>query len=82
MIRRPPRSTQPTTLFPYTTLFRSLDEPSHGLDDFHRKALLELLENVADRKISTILFVSHREDEWRPFFRKHLQLASFAPGKE
>jgi signal transduction histidine kinase len=24
MIRRPPRSTQPTTLFPYTTLFRSL----------------------------------------------------------
>jgi GTP-binding protein LepA len=25
MIRRPPRSTQPTTLFPYTTLFRSVD---------------------------------------------------------
>src|SRR6059036_4203110 len=24
MRRRPPRSTQPTTLFPYTTLFRSL----------------------------------------------------------
>src|SRR6059036_4282088 len=23
MLRRPPRSTQPTTLFPYTTLFRS-----------------------------------------------------------
>src|SRR5256885_12793910 len=27
MIRRPPRS----TLFPYTTLFRSADEPAHGL---------------------------------------------------
>jgi hypothetical protein len=26
MIRRPPRSTQPTTLFPYTTLFRSGQE--------------------------------------------------------
>src|SRR5881392_4415856 len=26
MIRRPPRSTQRTTLFPYTTLFRSLHE--------------------------------------------------------
>jgi ATP-dependent Clp protease protease subunit len=26
MIRRPPRSTQPTTLFPYTTLFRSFLE--------------------------------------------------------
>jgi single-strand DNA-binding protein len=28
MIRRPPRSTQPTTLFPYTTLFRSYIEGS------------------------------------------------------
>src|SRR3546814_11908541 len=26
MIRRPPRSTRTDTLFPYTTLFRSLDE--------------------------------------------------------
>src|SRR3546814_18392369 len=25
MIRRPPRSTRPYTLFPYTTLFRSLE---------------------------------------------------------
>src|SRR3546814_10928794 len=29
MIRRPPRSTRTDTLFPYTTLFRSPDEPSH-----------------------------------------------------
>src|SRR6059036_4359614 len=30
MIRRPPRSTQPTTLFPYTTLFRSdLADPKY-----------------------------------------------------
>jgi hypothetical protein len=27
MIRRPPRSTQPTPLFPYTTLFRSYGDP-------------------------------------------------------
>src|SRR6059036_2550838 len=34
MIRRPPRSTQPTTLFPYTTLFRSERTigPSLGAD--------------------------------------------------
>jgi large subunit ribosomal protein L22 len=36
MIRRPPRSTQPTTLFPYTTLFRSSAianaENNHQLD--------------------------------------------------
>src|SRR3546814_4934446 len=30
MIRRPPRSTRTDTLFPYTTLFRSLDRPSRG----------------------------------------------------
>src|SRR3546814_2947217 len=29
MIRRPPRSTRTDTLFPYTTLFRSPDRPSH-----------------------------------------------------
>src|SRR6059036_619592 len=34
MIRRPPRSTQPTTLFPYTTLFRS----AAGLADPQNKA--------------------------------------------
>src|SRR3546814_13204856 len=28
MIRRPPRSTRTDTLFPYTTLFRSPDEPA------------------------------------------------------
>src|SRR3546814_11711302 len=28
MIRRPPRSTRTDTLFPYTTLFRSLDLPA------------------------------------------------------
>src|SRR3546814_1558730 len=34
MIRRPPRSTRTDTLFPYTTLFRSVrgaDEPLHQL---------------------------------------------------
>src|SRR3546814_2328954 len=38
MIRRPPRSTRTDTLFPYTTLFRSLDE----IDDeiAHRAAAL------------------------------------------
>src|SRR3546814_10068234 len=28
MIRRPPRSTRTDTLFPYTTLFRSADDPA------------------------------------------------------
>src|SRR3546814_12648115 len=32
MIRRPPRSTRTDTLFPYTTLFRSLLQPDIRLD--------------------------------------------------
>src|SRR3546814_18016675 len=31
MIRRPPRSTRTDTLFPYTTLFRSVDDDGCGL---------------------------------------------------
>src|SRR3546814_5383933 len=37
MIRRPPRSTRTDTLFPYTTLFRSLEqcpEGTHGARQF------------------------------------------------
>src|SRR3546814_21192971 len=30
MIRRPPRSTRTDTLFPYTTLFRSVDDGRHA----------------------------------------------------
>src|SRR3546814_3280071 len=42
MIRRPPRSTRTDTLFPYTTLFRSLRqrEPRHGRPPGHRDRLL------------------------------------------
>src|SRR3546814_1042583 len=32
LITRPPRSTLPDTLFPYTTLFRSQDEPRQHVD--------------------------------------------------
>src|SRR5438067_4548135 len=42
MIRRPPRS----TLFPYTTLFRSLLEE---VDAFHREACLTGVEEPPDR---------------------------------
>jgi molybdate transport system ATP-binding protein len=56
-----------------------LDEPTQGLDDGHRNSLLDLLEQIADKKLSTILFVSHRPDEHRPMFRGEIQLDSYAP---
>src|SRR3546814_3843088 len=37
MIRRPPRSTRTDTLFPYTTLFRSIDRDFGSLDDLKKK---------------------------------------------
>jgi CheY-like chemotaxis protein len=46
MIRRPPRSTQPTTLFPYTTLFRS-DEHLRTILRAGQ-SLLSLLNDILD----------------------------------
>src|SRR3712207_8813105 len=43
MIRRPPRS----TLFPYTTLFRSVREGDPGIDVEHLRAGLDLGDGVA-----------------------------------
>src|SRR5213592_5192279 len=40
MILRPPRSTQRSTLFPYTTLFRSLDGLGQALDVGRREVAL------------------------------------------
>src|SRR3546814_19184862 len=40
MIRRPPRSTRTDTLFPYTTLFRSLQAHQRGLGDLVDAGLL------------------------------------------
>src|SRR3546814_8333359 len=40
MIRRPPRSTRTDTLFPYTTLFRSVAAVAHQRDDPLRRRLL------------------------------------------
>src|SRR3546814_2820033 len=45
MIRRPPRSTRTDTLFPYTTLFRSLE---CGLACGHHEAALEMAALAAE----------------------------------
>src|SRR3546814_15242354 len=49
MIRRPPRSTRTDTLFPYTTLFRSIDL-ARRLHRFHHGGFLALFEALADRR--------------------------------
>jgi molybdate transport system ATP-binding protein len=52
-----------------------LDEPTQGLDAASRYALLDFLEKVAvGQHHTTIIYVSHRQDEYRTFFRQHVQL--------
>lgn len=56
-----------------------LDEPTQGLDDVNRGRLLDLLEEIADKKLATILFVSHRRNEHRSIFSQQIQLDSYVP---
>jgi len=50
-----------------------LDEPTQGLDEANRMALLDALEGIAAEQLATILYVSHRLDEHRPFFRQQIR---------
>lgn len=54
------------------------DEATQGLDDKNRYKLLNLLDLIAEEKLSTILFVSHRADEYRPFFKQKIQLDAYS----
>src|SRR3546814_4268326 len=59
MIRRPPRSTRTDTLFPYTTLFRSVDEQSKcgGLNAPKRErsiAVIAATNVVVARPVHTV----------------------------
>src|SRR5216117_4217659 len=61
MIRRPPRSTQGRTLFPYTTLFRSLVAAGLGSPAAIVKAgrgKLGFVAEVGDRKSTRLNFQS------------------------
>lgn len=53
------------------------DEATQGLDDKNRFKLLSLLDLIAEQELSTILFVSHRIDEYRPFFKQKIQLDAY-----
>src|SRR2546430_7084941 len=55
MIRRPPRS----TLFPYTTLFRSLDDGRRRLLFFGRPQILEVLNDLG--RLGLDLFLALRD---------------------
>src|SRR3546814_9232319 len=47
MVRRPPESTLTATLFPYTTLFRALENPSRIDGLFIERAMVRATERLA-----------------------------------
>lgn len=51
-----------------------LDEPTQGLDEMNRRRVLGFIEELSEQKHSTILLVSHREDEYLSIFKQHIKL--------
>lgn len=48
-----------------------MDEPTSGLDPDNRDRVLELVESLCTQHRSTVLFVTHRDDE-RAFWERHI----------
>src|SRR3546814_15526218 len=67
MLRRPPRSTRTDTLFPYTTLFRSIESPTaafvHSTDNDIPLSVQDILINRDELLNATIVLPHH---ELRP----------------
>src|SRR3546814_10588326 len=61
MIRRPPRSTRTDTLFPYTTLFRSIIPRAKLLSISHTPSPLISVSGNIDAVIILIIFVRSEE---------------------
>jgi len=40
-----------------------LDEPCQGLDPINRSLVLQLIENIAERNIAQIIYISHDEED-------------------
>jgi len=52
-----------------------LDEPTQGLDDLNRHLVLAFIERLAALKHTTILFVSHRQDEHLKLFANRIHFS-------
>ncbi|MEM9161151.1 MAG: ATP-binding cassette domain-containing protein [Verrucomicrobiota bacterium] len=57
-----------------------LDEPTQGLDDLNRHLVLSFLEKLADLKNTTLLFVSHRQDEHLDLFQHRIEFTKNQTG--
>lgn len=53
-----------------------LDEPTQGLDDVNRFRVLAAVERILDAGPTTLLFVSHRDDEQPALIQRHLRFTA------
>ena len=51
-----------------------LDEPLHGLDNYNRCMVKEIIETFCMRPEKTLIFVSHYHEEWPPCINHELTL--------
>src|SRR3546814_2496671 len=67
MIRRPPRSTRTDTLFPYTTLFRSVPKPPEWANVVHVNSWLP--KRFWPTDVPIVVTVHHlvHDPEFRPY---------------
>src|SRR3546814_12139068 len=70
MIRRPPRSTRTDTLFPYTTLFRSVSQLEKN---FNKKIGVSPKTYASMHRLFGLLRdkTENREDKWSALAYKH-----------
>src|SRR3546814_12080072 len=66
MIRRPPRSTRTDTLFPYTTLFRSIDRMLAKLpEEFADLAEVRAVRRMVESKALNVVQLIHEPPAWQ-----------------
>src|SRR3546814_20701907 len=70
MIRRPPRSTRTDTLFPYTTLFRSLDGILNSIAIEIPLSILVAPLNMLTQTIAIIDIIRGRPSGWSTHLRE------------
>ncbi len=51
-----------------------LDEPTQGLDSLNRYRVLQFIERIVEFKHTTVVLVSHRQDEHLSLFEQHVDL--------
>jgi molybdate transport system ATP-binding protein len=57
-----------------------LDEPCVGLDDYHRRAVLSLLDKIAGQCLTQLLYVSHVAGEQPACINRHYRFVPAAGG--